>query len=535
MSTRSLQLQQRGNESPEYRTIKLTWALLTDLLSHSIQLIGDKLFAEGLIPTDVHDTVRGSTRPRQATRDLLTYLIDQIQINTSVYNKFISILKSLGPWTNSMVENMTTCYNTLMVTSSEAMQTNNGIFPDPTDKSYQSTTSDGEDVEPEQETEFPYLCLPPLSQNEKADLEQQLRSDAKSIKIRFSNFTTAIQDSLENRISLKEIKDSILSMQAFTNHIGIPVLDLQDSQIIVSAETLPRLFTILQKYISFFNYEVIEQLIFQYGTHDDKSQLQDYHTALNTFCQRNVYEIPPSTYSNPRPEAKEFVIKYKEHVAILQDVRSVKESVAKVLNLNCTALQLHTIQKGCVELHFFISFAVADHLFPISSSQHSALNEIGVKVATKQFCDGMPVPVPPVSESSNDIPNSFGPVRISKLWDTRNFQNPLKVHFMNTELLMQENWRVGQSSCPLTPKIVLAWARYWNAHSGNAHEIYYPLLDDKHASRDEAQIRVFFTSKSAIMNNAEKQVEFLRYVYNAYFCLLASFVSRGSYQTLTLY
>ena len=148
------------------------------------------------------------------------------------------------------------------------------------------------------------------------------------------------------------------------------------------AESVQKIFLTLRKYTSFFNYEIIERLISQYGTSDDKKMLQGYCQTLDAFCQRNVYEIPPNSFSNPRPEAKQLVLKCTQDTLTLHDVQAIREKAAKILHLKYSTLQLYSIEKGCIELHFLISSAVADHIFPMSPSQQLALSEIGVRVVS---------------------------------------------------------------------------------------------------------------------------------------------------------
>ena len=88
-------------------------------------------------------------------------------------------------------------------------------------------------------------------------------------------------------------------------------------------------------------------------------------------------------YSNPRPEAKELVLKCTQDTLTLHDARVIKEKAARILGLKYSTLQLYTIEDGCIELHFLISAAVADHIFPVSPSQHSAFSEIGVKIVSE--------------------------------------------------------------------------------------------------------------------------------------------------------
>ena len=95
------------------------------------------------------------------------------------------------------------------------------------------------------------------------------------------------------------------------------------------------------------------------------------------------------------------------------------------------------------------------------------------------------------SDNVQGIPYAFGSIRTSQLWDTGSFRDPLKVHFMNPEVLENENWMCGRNL--LTANTVLAWATFWN---GPAE--HYPKLAGIHANKQEAQIRVYFTSKLGI-------------------------------------
>ncbi len=60
----------------------------------------------------------------------------------------------------------------------------------------------------------------------------------------------------------------------------------------------------------------------------------------------------------------------------------MQNNVAEILRLEpeLNALQLCSVKKGCVELHFLVSAAVAELVFPLSPSQQSALSEIGVRL-----------------------------------------------------------------------------------------------------------------------------------------------------------
>ena len=104
----------QGDESIEYRTMMKNRPSLIELLSHSIQSLGDELLAAKLIPSELYHTVQESTNSHRATRNVINCLTAQIKINISIYHKFIGILKKLDPWTNSVIKNMTDDYDTLL-------------------------------------------------------------------------------------------------------------------------------------------------------------------------------------------------------------------------------------------------------------------------------------------------------------------------------------------------------------------------------------------------------------------------------------
>ena len=368
--------------SPEYRTFRKCYPTIIHYVKEQPGTFCDALFANNYIPITVRDYTRNKyISDEEKAQKLTDTLIDRIEQDPSVFHGFIKIIEEDGPWADEFARKLKDGYKVERVLE-QAKNARASINDEEQISDDIDTPHSTIGQEQTLETKFPYLDVSSLSECEKIDLEAQLRSDIRSMKIKFSDFRVAIRDSLESRVPLDKIKDSILSLDAFTDGIGVKVLDPEDAQKIESAESLSRVFITLSKYISFFNYDIIEHLIHHYGTAEDEKKLQEYCQALKTFCKRNVYEVPPSAYSNPRPEAKEFVLKCSHHTLALQDVQVIKEKVGKLLGLNYSTLQLCTIKEGCVELHFLISAAVADCIFPVSPSQHTALSEIGVRVLT---------------------------------------------------------------------------------------------------------------------------------------------------------
>ena len=230
---------------------------------------------------------------------------------------------------------------------------------------------------------FPYLDMASLDEADRTDLEDQLQTETQEIILHFAKLTSDVKKSLQSlEIPLDEIKHSILSLEAFTYNLAVKVLDEEDKQEIKKAKTLSEVFIILCNYISFFNYQIIEYIIGIHGSEKDHERLKDYLQAFHNFCKRSIFEVPQHVLSfSSRRTSKVLVFKFIEAGNDrLHEIEGVKGKIAKIFQLRSSALQLCSVRKGCIELHFMISTAVADYIFPVSPSQFSALSEVGVKV-----------------------------------------------------------------------------------------------------------------------------------------------------------
>ena len=183
---------------------------------------------------------------------------------------------------------------------------------------------------------------------------------------------------------MERIKDCVLSLDAFNDGIGVKVLDHKDKQEIKNAKNLSEVFMTLRDYISFFNYEIVQYLIELLGSPDDQTQLREYCSALDQFCQRNVFEVPAEVFSSKsrNKTAKVLVLKCTERVATLEYVKRLTRRIAEALGIQRAALQLRSVRQGCLELHFLITVAVAKCIYPVSPTVQVALSAMGIKVLT---------------------------------------------------------------------------------------------------------------------------------------------------------
>ena len=57
-----------------------------------------------------------------------------------------------------------------------------------------------------------------------------------------------------------------------------------------AADSIPKVFLILNDYFSFFNYHIIEYIIKALGTEEDEAKLQKYKDNFSQYAKRRIFE-----------------------------------------------------------------------------------------------------------------------------------------------------------------------------------------------------------------------------------------------------
>ena len=97
--------------SPEYKTMVRCTPQLIDELVQGLQRVSENLFAVGLISPDVRDQVLDTVHTRrEKTSRLVASITDRVKSTPSDFDKFVSILKEQGLWTNHIVSHLISTY-----------------------------------------------------------------------------------------------------------------------------------------------------------------------------------------------------------------------------------------------------------------------------------------------------------------------------------------------------------------------------------------------------------------------------------------
>ena len=231
---------------------------------------------------------------------------------------------------------------------------------------------------------FPYLNTKELSREKRLALECRLLKESEDITLKFGDLIHHTINSIVSSVSVKELRTRLSILGAYRpTHKPVPLLrDQLDA--IERAEDILSVFCILDKYYSFFNYSIIEQLIRWFGTPEDKKRLETYTENFKRFCKRRTFECPPDIFGHTVDKGKtNLVVKVGEswdprEGCSLENVLHFCNSLANILEVEPETLYLCQINEGCVELLFQVPSFVEEDIFPLSIKQERSLISVGV-------------------------------------------------------------------------------------------------------------------------------------------------------------
>lgn len=195
------------------------------------------------------------------------------------------------------------------------------------------------------------------------DVKHQLRLNYKDIIGKYASYVRCILTMLrEKNVSKEDLCLFLLIL--LRDHPSVAAK-------VERATTLLDIFFVLQKYFSFWDFDIFQQIVVEYDL-DSKNEKLQYAKHFESYIHsHNVSEfidlhpcILNSSCSNPE-EAKELTLKFDYDITkcSLADVRAFKEIVATTLNVQPSALRLLDIREGCMEVTCLVPTQIADDIF----------------------------------------------------------------------------------------------------------------------------------------------------------------------------
>ena len=205
-----------------------------------------------------------------------------------------------------------------------------------------------------------------MDEDEKERLHQRLFAEFESMENKFQDLFKATRMSLVNRnLPVGEVLkhlDCLGSIKLLYKGSELPVFGRQLPRL-RETESIDNAMSVISSYCSFFNYRIVECIIENLGTEQDKTNLQKYKGEFNVYAQRHVFECPSEVG----------VIDEDSHANMF-----VTLDMQRVLKIPPHALRLCRIGPGSLKLIFQLPHSVQQATFPLSSDQEAALTSLGV-------------------------------------------------------------------------------------------------------------------------------------------------------------
>ena len=231
---------------------------------------------------------------------------------------------------------------------------------------------------------FPYLKESGLTQEQQEGLSIRLCVESEDIIRKFWRLHSRVYESLRQRnVPVERLVVHLLSLGAFdpvSKNSQKPVLHTF-SQELRNAGSIEDVLLAIKDYFSFFNYHVIEHIVDELGTDQDRAELQNYKKEFEEYSKRRIYECPPVYGPMSGTDHADLVLKldsvYEKFT--VKKLKKFEYRLSRILHVSPqSVLRLCRVEEGCLQLIFQVPSFVQQEIFPLSSEQESALGAEGV-------------------------------------------------------------------------------------------------------------------------------------------------------------
>ena len=227
----------------------------------------------------------------------------------------------------------------------------------------------------------PYLGMTTLSKSDQENLNYILKKDTKKIMKSFTDLSNRTCDSL---VRQEVTVEKLVRVAANFN------TSLRGQ--LMRSKSIDEVFTDLAPEMSFFNHDILANIIEELGDKDDKNRLINYSEEFKEFCKRKVFEIEPGHCTCGHNLSK---LKGRKLFAVvlptsemmmkkLGDAVNIKETLADVLGVPPATLHLHRIDRGSVILVFSVPDCIAKQVFPLLKEKVALLRVKGILLFVPQ-------------------------------------------------------------------------------------------------------------------------------------------------------
>ena len=231
---------------------------------------------------------------------------------------------------------------------------------------------------------FPHLNLSEFTNKRQHYRKERLRCQSEKINLEFQKLVSATVESLNRQnVSPDKLLSHVMtlgSLKRVFEEPQVPALHHRFNEL-KAAKTICDSFVVLNDYFSFFNYHIIEHIIEELGTEEDKAKLQKYEQDFHQYAERRIFEcLPKFGCMLNDADHVNILVKLDSHYDdyTVAELEGFCHKLSEILNLSLGILCLCRVDKGCLQLTFQVPSFVQQRMFPLSREQERALAVLGV-------------------------------------------------------------------------------------------------------------------------------------------------------------
>ena len=200
----------------------------------------------------------------------------------------------------------------------------------------------------------PIVSFDSLTDNQREDLLAKMNELTKRINSEFQKLLNQIFESFKKRISCDSLALTLLA-----NNIC-------DEENLDGETSMFRLFKMMHPYCSYFNYELLHNIVTVHGSPQDQKNMQRYIDSFAEYCKAMpcTEEVCGNDITQDTLKLK-FKLDFDREQLKPDAVQKIKWDIARRLDIRPCSLHLSRIKDGCVLLEFLIPSFLFDHIFPL--------------------------------------------------------------------------------------------------------------------------------------------------------------------------
>ena len=198
-------------------------------------------------------------------------------------------------------------------------------------------------------------------------LKERLYEETDKLKFNFASLMRNLQMDLEKRLSVEQVVDILV------------FYDKNFADVLGECTTFSKVFRRVRQFVSFFDYDLLEYLINEYGSDAVKTKLEIYEGHFHDFSQRRVTECPSNAFDEGDGEcesSEKFLVLVADKIIEDLTLDELKKFNCRInRNLDDQLVKVIRVEGGSIRIIFRL---FEDRNFIIIEEQRQALQKEGV-------------------------------------------------------------------------------------------------------------------------------------------------------------